>query len=99
MAWSTAASLEELAGAAYSAVPTDSHLSLDSGTTNVLPVITQIVNFTIAGNTSGEAPTFNTAPSDALIVFVELFGRTTVNNVTVEEGPNDTFVEQASLLD
>lgn len=77
----------------------NSHLSFDSGTTNVLPNIAQIVNFTITQNTSGDTGPFNVAPTDTLVVFVELFGRTTVNNVTIENGPNDTFVQEASLLD
>ncbi|MFZ1023177.1 MAG: alkaline phosphatase family protein [Thermoplasmata archaeon] len=58
-----------------------------------------MVNFTITQNTSGDTGPFDVAPSDTLVVFVELFGKTTVNNVTIENGPNDTFVQEAYLLD
>ncbi|MGA8512649.1 MAG: hypothetical protein WB778_08055 [Thermoplasmata archaeon] len=99
VAWSAATNLEELAGTTRSTSETGSHLSLDSGTNDVLPNIANIVNFTINQNTSGDTGPFNVAPTDTIVVFVELFGRTTVNNVTIENGPNDTFVEEASLLD
>jgi len=95
LAWSAALNV----GVQNASGQTDTHLSTDSGTVEVLPVIVQIVNFTIDGNTSGDTPTFDVAPSDSLVVFVELFGKTTVNNVTVEDGPNDTFVQEAYLLD
>ena len=76
-----------------------SNLTVAASSVNVLPVIAQIVNFTITENTSGDTGPFDVAPSDTLVVFVELFGKTTVHNVTVENGPNDTFVQEAYLLD
>ncbi len=76
-----------------------SNLTVATASVHVLPVIAQIVNFTITENTSGDTGPFDVAPSDTLVVFVELFGKTTVHNVTVENGPNDTFVQEAYLLD
>lgn len=70
-----------------------------SSQVDVLPAIAQIVNFTITGNTSGDSGPFDSAPADTLVVFVELFGKTTVNNITIEDGPNDAFVQEAYLLD
>ncbi len=95
VAWSSASDLDGQVASSGQ----DSRLSVDSGTANVLPSIANIVNFTIDQNTSGDTGPFNVAPTDTIVVFVESFGRTTVNNVTVENGPNDTFVEEASLLD
>jgi len=73
-------------------------LVTDLGTTDVTPVIAQIFNFTITGATSGDSGAYNVAPADTLVVFIELFGRTTVHSVSIEDGPNDTFVQQAYQL-
>ncbi|MGA7923279.1 MAG: hypothetical protein WCA77_04815, partial [Thermoplasmata archaeon] len=73
-------------------------LHTDSSTIDVTPAIAQIVNFTITGNTSGDSGPFAVASADTLVVFVELFGRTTAHNVSVEDGPNDTFVQEAEEL-
>jgi len=97
MAWSIASNFVSHTRLGLAAGSSD--LTTDSATTNVVPNIAQIVNFTIVENTSGDTGPFSVAPTDTLVVFVELFGRTTVNNVTVENGPNDTFVQEAYLLD
>ncbi|MFZ0891285.1 MAG: hypothetical protein WB778_06265 [Thermoplasmata archaeon] len=99
VAWSTASNLEQQTPLGSTNSAANSRLSADSGTNNVLPFIAQVVNFTIAENTSGDTGPFGVNPSDTLVVFVELFGRTTVNNVTIENGPNDTFIQEAYLLD
>lgn len=97
LAWSVSSSFSAQPGSGLG--ETNSHLSADSATVDVLPNIAQIVNFTITQNTSGDSGPIGVALSDTLVVFVEAFGRTTVNNVTVENGPNDTFVQEAYLLD
>ncbi len=93
------ASNVDLGGLEAKSLTGSTGLTVASSAVNVLPNIAQILNFTITGNTSGDSGPFDAASSDTLVVFVELFGKTTVNNVSVEDGPNDTFVQEAYLLD
>ncbi len=96
IAWSTTSRLDGTTSGGNGDAGT--HLSTASSTVAVVPNIAQIFNFTLTGASSGDSGAYDVAPADTLVVFVELFGRSTVQNVIVEDGPNDTFVQQAYQL-
>jgi|GEM_PF-1501203 len=96
-AWSTTGSVGPRAPP-RSASESDSGLVSDLSTIAITPSIAQVFNFTITGTTSGDSGAYEVTPADTLVVFVELFGRTTVHSVSIEDGPNDTFIQQAYQL-
>ncbi|MGA7923419.1 MAG: hypothetical protein WCA77_05530, partial [Thermoplasmata archaeon] len=84
-----------------SAVPqVGTNLGLTQGTldtSGVNPVIVNVVNFTITSTSSGSSGTFSVASGDALVVFVEMYGATTVTEVASSEGSGTCTQESYAL--